>query len=260
MPTQVTFRVGTKAQYDALQQKDAGCLYFLTDKNLIYRGTTLVTSRYLISSIPPASNPDNIPGVRLTDQATGAVYDLPLFSAVADLLSNNFALRYNKMLVGSQADMLGSIEAMEGVAASGIVAAGTVYRVECNDYLKLNPGQFAGQEVDELVAKNHDLIVALYDLREGKVIYPDGSYVEWKENHALFAVIPTDLVNLVAANDNLDNNRVVLGAGYQHVKSLPFAGANKVLRTNSSNNGVEWVTPETVENVVYWENIAVEEP
>lgn len=256
MPTQVTFRVGTKAEYDALQQKDAGCLYFLTDKNLIYRGTNLVTSRYLIGAVPGASNPYNLPSIRLTDQVTGNVYDLAKLSAVADLLNDNLALRYHKLTITSQADMLEAIGAVDGTPASGVVEAGTVYRVESQEGLKLNPGQFAIVGDDYLNANNHELVIALYSVQDGHVIYENADPIEWKENKAVFAVIPTDLVGLVFADAPLDNNKVVLGAGGQGIKVLAFAGANKVLRTNSSNNGVEWVTPETVENVVYWEDIA----
>jgi hypothetical protein len=81
---------------------------------------------------------------------------------------------------------------------------------------------------------------------------------EWTQNHQAFAVIPTDLVDLVTAPNGLTENAVVLGNGAKTIKVLPFAGASKVLRTNANNDGVEWVTPETVENVVYWEDIDAE--
>ena len=107
-----------------------------------------------------------------------------------------------------------------------------------------------------LIVNNHDLVVALYGIEGSKVLYEDADPAQWEENRQAFAVIPTDLVDLVTAEVTLGNNKVVLGAGSMVVKVLDFAGANKVLRTNSRNKGVEWVTPETVENVVYWEDIA----
>lgn len=259
MPIQVTFRAGTKAQYDALQTKDEGCLYFLTDKNMIYRGNVNVTSRYLIGSIPSGSAAEGLTGIRITDQATGQVYDIPLYSSVSGWLENNLVLRFDKNIVTSNEDLLRAIGATSSQPASGAVIAGTVFRYEVENLDKpmLNPGQFA--KPDYLVAKNHDLIVALYSIKNGSFFNPSeenhSSGVEWTENHQVFAVIPTDLVDLVTASTTLDNNKVILGAGGNIVKAMPFAGANKVLRTNSENNGVEWVTPETVENVVYWEDI-----
>ena len=256
---QVTFRAGTKAQYDALQTKDEGCLYFLTDKNMIYRGNVNVTSRYLIGSIPAGSAAEGLNGIRLTDQATGQVYDIPLYSSVSGWLENNLALRFDKNIITSNEDLLHAIGATVSDPASGTVNAGMVFRYENREVAKglLNPGQFA--KPDYLVVNNHDLVVALYTIKNGLFFNPreDNHSVgaEWIENHQVFTVIPTDLVDLVTASTTLDNNKVILGAGGNIVKAMPFAGANKVLRTNSENNGVEWVTPETVENVVYWEDI-----
>lgn len=245
------------AQYNALQSKDEGCLYFITDKNVIYRGTVNVTSRYLIGSIPAASNPDGLPGIRLTDQVTGHYYDIPLLESVSGFLENNLVLHFHENTVGSDSDLLSAINAEIGSPGTGIAPAGTVFRVETNSSVRLsfNPGQFP--KADYLIAKNHDLIIALYNVGDAKVDI-DGVKVSWENNHQAFAVIPTDLVDLVTAPNGLTENAVVLGNGAKTIKVLPFAGASKVLRTNASNDGVEWVTPETVENVVYWEDIDAE--
>ena len=245
---QVTFRAGTLAQYNALQTKDEGCLYFITDKNMIFRGNVNVTSRYLISAVPASANPQGYQCIRLTDQLNGHTYDIPLLSSVSGLLEAE----------SSNEDMLHQIEASIGEAASGKVEAGMVFRVELDKSdatLTLNPGQFA--KPDNLIARDHDLVVALYDIRGGVVVYDRESLETggWKSNHQVFAVIPTDLVDIVTATNTLDDNKVILGAGGHGIKAMPFAGANKVLRTNQNNDGVEWVTPETVENVVYWEDI-----
>lgn len=256
MPTQVTFRYGTKAQYDALVTKDEGCLYFLIDNNnaLLYKGDKNIT-RYLISAVPSASNPENIGSFRITDKVTGQVYDVPLLSAVGNLLDDNLVLRFSGEVVSSDAELLRAIGAADGQAASGNVKAGTVFRVDdAQDYpLRLNPGQFAKN--DALIANQHDLVIALYDLESGVITKEENQRVDWLTNHDLFAVIPTDLVDLVTAMATLDNNKVILGNGGHVIKAMPFAGANKVLRTNANNDGVEWATPETVENVVYWEEI-----
>lgn len=249
------------AQYNALQSKDEGCLYFITDKNVIYRGTVNVTSRYLIGSIPAASNPDGLPGIRLTDQVTGHFYDIPLLEYVSGFLESNLVMHFTKTNISSNLDMLNLIDATIGTPASGNVKAGMVFRVEIENAnrLSLNPGQFS--KSDDLIAKNHDLVVALYDIRGGSVKIPFENNVivtEWTQNHQAFAVIPTDLVDLVTAPNGLTENAVVLGNGAKTIKVLPFAGASKVLRTNANNDGVEWVTPETVENVVYWEDIDAE--
>lgn len=249
------------AQYNALQSKDEGCLYFITDKNVIYRGTVNVTSRYLIGSIPAASNPDGLPSIRLTDQVTGSTYDIPLLSSVSGFLESNLVLHFTDSKISSNLDMLTQIGAAIGTPASGNVKAGMVFRVEIENAnrLSLNPGQFAKN--DDLIAKNHDLVVALYNIRGGFVEIPFGDQVktpDWTQNHQAFTVIPTDLVDLVTAPNGLTENAVVLGNGAKTIKVLPFAGASKVLRTNANNDGVEWVTPETVENVVYWEDIDAE--
>lgn len=254
---QVTFRAGTLEQYEALAQKDEGCLYFITDKNMIFRGTVNVTSRYLIGSIPAASNPAGLDGIRLTDQMTGHVYDIPMLSSVSGLLETNLVLRFSETILREATDIIGAIEATDGVPASGTVDAGTVIRCDFGDqYVPLNPGQFA--KPDYLYAKGHDLVVALAHVRLGKYNPNHNQSLgqTWSLNHQAFAVIPTDLFDLVTAVSELELNHVVLGAGGKKVKTMPFTGANKVLRTNSANNGVEWVTPETVENVVYWEDIA----
>lgn len=250
------------AQYNALQSKDEGCLYFITDKNVIYRGTVNVTSRYLIGSIPAASNPDGLPGIRLTDQVTGNTYDIPLLSSVSGFLESNLVMHFTKAKISSNSDMLRQIGAVIGIPASGNVKAGMVFRVEIENAnrLSLNPGQFA--KSDDLIAKNHDLVVALYNIIGGSVEIPSVDNLlatpEWTQNHQAFAVIPADLVDLVTAPNGLTENAVVLGNGAKTIKVLPFAGASKVLRTNANNDGVEWVTPETVENVVYWEDIDAE--
>lgn len=251
---QVTFRAGTMAQYQALQTKDEGSLYFITDKNMIFRGNVNVTSRYLIGAVPAGSNPSGLACVRLTDQMTGQVYDIPLLSSVSGLLETNLVLRFHKDATVSQGRMLSQIDAEVGTPASGAVKAGTVFRVECEGTLSLNPGQFG--KPDSLLVSNHDLIVALYDLEDGMV----NSVAAWTENHQLFTVIPTDLVDLVVATNTLDNNKVILGSGNRGIKAMPFGTSGQVLRMNSGANGVEWVTPETVQNVVYWEGIADEEP
>ena len=259
MPTQVTFRVGTKAQYDALQTKDEGCLYFVTDKNMIYRGNVNVTSRYLISAVPAASNPENYDSVRLTDQQTGNVYDIPLLDSLATVLENG--LRYHPATIQDPSDLLDAIGAESGVTGSGTVKAGTVFRVERpGGGQQYNPGQFA--KADYLLPNNHDLIIALYDIKEGRVNIPNRQGIagyeaqNWTSNHQAFAVIPVDLVDLVTASTTLDNNKVILGAGGKIVKAMDFGTAGQVLRMNNNANGVEWVTPETVQNVVYWEDIA----
>ena len=41
MPNNVIFKVGTKALYDALEQKDSNTLYWLTDKKEIRKGEEL---------------------------------------------------------------------------------------------------------------------------------------------------------------------------------------------------------------------------
>lgn len=255
---QVTFRAGTLAQYNALQTKDEGCLYFITGKNMIFRGNVNVTSRYLISAVPASANPQGYQCIRLTDQLNGHTYDIPLLASVSGLLESNFVMRFTPRAISSNEDMLEQIHASTGNVASGIVEAGMVFRVELDKLdaeLKLNPGQFATP--DDLVAHGHDLVVALYDARDGLVIYDreTGNSGPWKLNHQVFTVIPTDLVDIVTAANTLDDNKVILGAGGHGIKAMPFAGANKVLRTNQNNDGVEWVTPETVANVVYWEDI-----
>lgn len=251
---QVTFRAGTKAQYDALQTKDEGCLYFLTDKNMIYRGNVNVTSRYLIGAVQG--------GIRITDQATGAYYDIPMLSTVTGWLENNLVLHFSPDLIETNTDLLRSIEANIGEPATGKVEAGTVWRVESKEGsgVYLNPGQFAEIDISGanlLYVDNHDLIVALYKLEAGQVIYDDHSSraERWESNHQLFAVIPTDLVNLVTAPGTLDANKVILGNGGKSVKAMAFGTSGQVLRMNQGGNGVEWVTPETVQNVVYWESI-----
>lgn len=217
-----------------------------------------VTSRYLISAVPASANPQGYQCIRLTDQLNGHTYDIPLFSSVSGLLEAEFVMRFTPRAISSNEDMLHQIGAIIGTSASGKVEAGMVFRVELDKSdatLALNPGQFA--KPDKLIARDHDLVVALYDIRGGVVTYDRESSETggWESNHQVFAVIPTDLVDIVTATNTLDDNKVILGAGGHGIKAMPFAGANKVLRTNQNNDGVEWVTPETVENVVYWEDI-----
>lgn len=254
----VSFWYGLYADYVALQAKDASALYCITDKNVIYKGTTLMTDRYSITvrQIDGA----NV-GIRLTDKITGQYYDLPYLALVQNLLNDGLSLRYNKTVVGSNADLLGAIGATEGIAASGGVEAGTVFRVEIDDpdpYSRVITFDPVQNGSEALVARHHDLIIALYDLENGEIQIPKDSSTEtisWKNNKELFAVIPTDLVDLVSANGNLGLNKVILGNNGHVVKAMAFNGANKILRTNSTNDGVEWVAPETVQNVISWEQI-----
>lgn len=258
---QVIFRAGTRAQYDALQQKDEGSLYFITDEKLLYRGDGSPYSRYLVGAVPRADNENEIQAIRLTDKHTGDVYDIPLLAAVDGMLEAHLVLHYHEKTIESQAQMLQAIGATEGTIASGEVKAGTVFRIDgkqSEGILTLNPGQFV-QTGASFTAKTHDLVIALYDITHGQVFKEAGAAGEtWTYNKQAFAVIPTDLVNLVTADGALDNNRLILGAGQKKIKAMPFAGANKILATNQENNGVEWITPETAQNVVYWEEIAGE--
>lgn len=255
MPLNVTFRAGTLAEYNALQTKDEGTLYFIIDKNMIYRGTTLVTSRYLISGI--ASSPGEVSGFRLIDQTNGTHYDIPYLADVNNMLQSNLSLRFHETFIERDSDLLEAIGAEANIPGSGDFEAGMVYRmsdrlyeegsVERLDSIDLNPGQFAKPE-DVLTVKRHDLVVAIKTHRS--------SDEPFTTNHECFAVIPVDLVNLITSPYSMTANAVVLGDGGKGIKPLSFGGANKILRTNGSNNGVEWVSPETVQNVMVWENIA----
>lgn len=241
----VRFYAGTKAQYDALQSKDQGGIYFITDKKTLYKGNEVI-SRYSVTQVPSAT-PNSLPGVRITDLHTGATYDIPLLSGVEGLIENNMMWHYSESIIQEAADMVSAINGSSGQEGTGEFLAGTVYRVESRGVtLELNPGQFA--KPDNLVANDHDLVVALYSHA-----HDDSPF---RTNKSMFAVIPTDLINLVTANVTLDNNKVVVGAGNKTIKTIPFNGAGKILATNQSNDGVEWLSPETVQSDLVWEDIA----
>ena len=48
MANNVIFKVGTKALYNALEQKDTNTLYWLTDTKEIYKGDTLFVLAVLL--------------------------------------------------------------------------------------------------------------------------------------------------------------------------------------------------------------------
>lgn len=239
----VRFYAGTKAQYDALQQKDAGGLYFLTDKKTLYRGTEVI-SRYAVSSIMSPQGGHG--GIRITDLHTGATYDIPLLTDVNGLVESELLLHYSTDIVTSDQDLVDSIHATEGVPGTGEFLAGRVWRVESNGVqLMLNPGQFG--KPDYLIANDHDLVISLY--AHGHEDTP------FRTNHEMFAVIPTDLVDLVSALNPLDNGKIILGAGNHIIQAMPFGAAGKILAMNQAGNGVEWLSPETVQSDVVWEDI-----
>lgn len=239
----VRFYAGTKAQYDALQQKDAGGLYFLTDKKTLYRGTEVI-SRYAVSALPSQEGEHN--GIRITDLHTGNTYDIPLLTDVNGLVESELLLHYSTDIVKVNQDLVDSIHAEEGVPGTGEFLAGRVWRVESGgERLQLNPGQFA--KPDYLIANDHDLVISLY--AHGREDTP------FRTNHEMFAVIPTDLVDLVSALTPLDNGKIILGAGNHVIKAMPFGAAGKILAMNQAGNGVEWLSPETVQSDVVWEDI-----
>lgn len=239
----VRFYAGTKAQYDALQQKDAGGLYFLTDKKTLYRGTEVI-SRYAVSSLP--ANQGEHGGIRITDLHTGSTYDIPLLTDVNGLVESELLLHYSEDIVKVDQDLVDSIHAEEGVPGTGEFLAGRVWRVESDgEQLKLNPGQFA--KPDYLIANDHDLVISLYAHSHRDTPF--------RTNHEMFAVIPTDLVDLVSAYNTLDNGKIILGAGNHVVQAMPFGAAGKILAMNQAGNGVEWLSPETVQSDVVWEDI-----
>lgn len=51
----INFKIGTEAQYDNLSTKDENTLYFITDKNLIYKGTQLYSSQLLVVGTLPST-------------------------------------------------------------------------------------------------------------------------------------------------------------------------------------------------------------
>ena len=239
----VRFYAGTKAQYDALQQKDAGGLYFLTDKKTLYRGTEVI-SRYAVAALP--AQPDGHSGIRITDLHTGNTYDLPLLTDVNGLVENELLLHYSENIVKVDHDLVDSINAQQGEPGTGEFLAGRVWRVESDgERLMLNPGQFA--KPDYLIANDHDLVISLYAHGRGDTPF--------RTNHEMFAVIPTDLVDLVSALNPLDNGKIILGAGNHIIQAMPFGAAGKILAMNQAGNGVEWLSPETVQSDVVWEDI-----
>lgn len=251
----VIFKTGTKAEYDALQQKEDNVLYFLTDQGheMIMKGTKDMSEQFSLTSSPLGEG-----YMRLVRKLNGAVYDLPLGATVSNLLDDGLALRYSEKYVSNNDDLLNSIAAVTNVPASGDVKAGTVFRVKTvsGGNVSFNPGQFSSHG-DALYAKDGDLIIALYKIKLGNVQYTAEDGESWKSNHQAFAVIPTDLINLVTADDTLDNDKVVLGAGNRGIKALDFPanGAGKILAINQSGNGVEWLSPETVQSDLVWESI-----
>ena len=247
----VTFRYGTLEQYNALQNKDEGSLYFITDKNMIFRGDRLVTSRYLISGLPVGEY-GGVAGVRLTDQLTGATYDIPLASSLAGFVEQELLLHYDKRFISSNAELLDSIGARDNTPGTGTFPAGRAFRVELDKadaYVELNPGQFAIQSgnADMLVAPHHSIVITLRPHA--------GTDAPFSRNKEMFAVIPTDLVNLVTAYDELELGKVVVGAGGRGVKTINFDGGGKVLCANAAGNALEWMSPEGIAAEVVWNSI-----
>lgn len=239
----VKFYAGSKAQYDALAQKDSGGLYFITDKKTLYKGDKVI-SRYAISG--NAVDANGLESIRITDLHTGAYYDIPLLAGVSGMLENNMVLHYSSEIITSNADLVAAINAVQNVPGTGEFPAGRVFRVESEGHsLELNPGQFG--KPDMLFANDHDLVITLYD--HGR---EDANF---RTNHEMFAVLPTDLWNLVTGNGQLDNGKVILGQGGNSIQAMNFGNPGQILAMNSGGNGVQWLTPETVENVIYWEDI-----
>lgn len=238
----VIFRTGTKAQYDALQQKDENSLYFLTDSGheMLFKGTVDMSEQFSITS--------SIYGegyIRLVRKLDGAVYDIPLGATVNGLLDNGLVLFFDEHWIGNDQDFITAIRAAIGTPGTGEFKAGQTFRV--TKAFDFNPGQFANAGNDLLKAGNHDLIIAIdAHSRDDQ---------PFRSNHDMFAVIPTDLVNLVTAAAALDLNKVVLGAGNQGIKTLNFDGGGKVLASNASGTGVEWMDPAGITAEVTWQGI-----
>ena len=60
--SQILFYTGTKAQYDALTTKNENALYFLTDANKLYKGSTPFTHPVQTVSSFPASGEAGVCG------------------------------------------------------------------------------------------------------------------------------------------------------------------------------------------------------
>lgn len=238
----VTFRTGTKAQYDALQQKDENSLYFLTDAGheMIFKGTVDMTEQF---SITTSIFGDGY--IRLVRKLDGRAYDIPLGATVNGLLDAGLVLFFDKNWISNDDEFLSAINARIGFPGTGEFKAGQTFRVAKE--FRFNPGQFANPENDTLDATQHDLIIALEKHDRGNAAF--------NSNHSMFAVIPTDLVNLVTATSNLDVDKVVVGAGYRGVKTFDFAGGGKVLASNAAGTALEWMNPEGIAAEVVWQSI-----
>lgn len=238
----VTFRTGTKAQYDALLQKDENSLYFLTDAGheMIFKGTVDMTEQFSITTSLYGEG-----YIRLVRKLDGRAYDIPLGATVNGLLDAGLVLFFDENWIGNDDEFLRAINADIGNPGTGIFKAGQTFRV-VKDF-KFNPGQFANADNDTLDATQHDLIIALNGHNRQDPAF--------KMNHDMFAVIPTDLVNLVTATGTLDVDKVVVGAGYHGVKTFDFAGGGKVLASNAAGTALEWMDPEGIAAEVVWQSI-----
>lgn len=237
----VTFRTGTKAQYDALQNKDQNSLYFLTDSGheMLFKGNVDMSEQFSITSSPLGQG-----YIRLVRKLNGQAYDLPLGATVNGLLDAGLVLFFDENWISSDEEFLAAINAVVGSPGTGEFKEGQTFRV-AKDF-RFNPGQFTDAD-DTLDATQHDLIIALKGRsREDHA---------FQSNHDMFAVIPTDLVNLVTATGNLDVDKVVVGAGNRGVKTFNFDGGGKVLASNAAGTALEWLDPEGIAAEVVWQSI-----
>lgn len=72
----VLFRFGSRAEYDALAQKDSNCLYFLLDTNELYRGEVPIGVSHYYGGVIQTNETFNTAVQRILDQKTPVPNDL----------------------------------------------------------------------------------------------------------------------------------------------------------------------------------------
>jgi len=87
MENEVKFKYGTLAQYNALDSTDENTLYFITDAQLIFKGSQNVTSRLVIGPVS-SQGEDGLTKLQIHDNLTNSNYLIYSTDSVLSLINS----------------------------------------------------------------------------------------------------------------------------------------------------------------------------
>lgn len=272
---EVKFLTGTKAQYDGLESKDQGTLYFLSDVHKIMKGEDDFTSSVIFGESFPESN--QAQGVLYIVETTGKIWNGSKFVTVFEkavptpIINDLITGGIDKALSAEQGKVLkGQLDTHEGkLAAADAGHVKTGADVEIADGLitvkKINgqTWETIKQGIDAEIAKKADLAGATFtgDVKlsgspEGDTSAVSKKYVDDKVTTAVGAVDAMRFKGTLGTDGTVTElpKTYKVGDTYRVVTAGTYAGEQCevgdlliaiIARQGSENANSDWTIAQT---------------